>query len=87
MRLPVPDDVMVPPELREPLAFHIISEHANLAAMDNTPEDNLQYHLDDHFGPCGIRNHDWTSFHYDEDKLEIALEEAEEAELGLPRTQ
>jgi hypothetical protein len=86
MRLPVPADVRVPPELREALAFHCISAHCNAAALENTPEENLQIHLDEHFESCGIRNHDWASLHYDERKIEIVLEEAEEADFGYPRT-
>lgn len=85
MRLPVPSDISVPAEMHEPLAFHVVSEHCNTSGLENTPEDNLQFHLDEHFEPCGIRNHDWTSLHYDERKLEITLEEVEEVELGFLR--
>jgi hypothetical protein len=36
---------------------HIVSVHANLVPID-TPMTELEaYHHQEHYGPCGIRNH------------------------------
>lgn len=61
----------------EALAFHVVDKHCNTAGIHNRYADNLAFHHHDHFGPCGIRNHQYLDLSFDEDKLEQALEEVE----------
>ena len=81
----IPRDVVVPAELHEIIAFHCVAMHCNTAAMENSALDNLQYHLDEHFGCGGIRNHSWLSFGFDPERLEEILEEAEDGNYGFTR--
>lgn len=62
----------------EQLAFHVVAVHKNSAALQNSFEDNIDGHVHDHLGPCGLRNHPLDDFSYDENELEAVLEEAEE---------
>lgn len=64
------------------LAMHLVGMHKNSAAIFNSAADNAVDHHHEHFGPCGIRNHPFTSLAYDDSEVEAVLEEAE----NPPRT-
>jgi hypothetical protein len=81
----LPRDIIVPAELHEVIAFHVIAVHRNISALESTPLENLQFHLDEHFGCGGLGNHDWRYFSFDETSLEQVLEEAEELDYSFTR--
>ena len=64
------------------LTFHIIAVHCNVAAFEMTGEgaiaELVEFHHDDHFGPCGLRHHPYGELSWTAEKLEAVLEEAEE---------
>jgi hypothetical protein len=57
------------------LAWHLISEHADGAAVMRPLKDNQDAHEHEHDGPGTIRNHDRLSLHYDEAKKAEVLAE------------
>jgi hypothetical protein len=59
------------------LAMHLIGVHRNAAAGHSTPEDNADCHWHEHFGPGGIRDHEYARRWYDPEQVEETLEEAE----------
>lgn len=65
-------------EQAEELAMHLVSEHADVLAVVRTRAENVDAHVAEHFAPGGIRNHEWTSLNFDQEKIEKALEEAGE---------
>ena len=67
----------------EELAFHLVGEHKNAAALGNGPMENLFLHRDEHLGPGGIRNHPVHDFRYVPEVVEAVMEEAERTD-GIP---
>ncbi len=53
------------------LQLHLISEHgvANVVG----PQDALELHHREHFGPCGIRSHSYESYRWDGSKVVTGL--------------
>ena len=60
------------------LAMHLISDHADPMAICRPHGENFTQHVHEHTGPCTIRDHDPTSRHFDEEEIELVLEECEE---------
>lgn len=64
----------------EARAFHLISAHMDVIAIIRSPALNADVHHEEHYGPCGIRNHDYADLSFDERVVEAVLEEVEGAE-------
>lgn len=81
-------------KLKEDLAFHLISYHADPMAIERNVKENVEQHRHEHFGPCGIRLHDpsldagqnYELLTWDAARIEEILEEAEEQDYGFVRS-
>lgn len=62
------------------LRLHIVSEHANAVGLELDEVDALEYHDNEHRGPCTIRNHDSNSFHWSPASVAEVLAEMVEEE-------
>ena len=64
-------------DIGEQTAFHLVSAHCDGLAITRPHAENEDQHAHEHRGPGTIRNHPPGSLHYDEDKIELVLEELE----------
>jgi hypothetical protein len=60
-------------------AMHLISTHADPMAICRSAQENEHQHQYEHTGPCTIRNHPVSLLTYDAAKIEVVLEEIEDA--------
>jgi hypothetical protein len=65
------------PEDVRALRFHLASVHKVANAFDLLAADLDDIHQHDHFGPCGLRNHDITDRSYDEAEARAVVAEAD----------
>lgn len=63
------------------LRLHVLSVHANLAALRLTDREVKQHHHEEHFGPCGLRNHDYTDRTWSPEQARQRLDEDDDAEF------
>ncbi len=59
------------------LRYHYASEHGGALEPDVTLEEAEAVHFRDHTGPCGIRNHELSSLHFDPVKARLVFADAE----------
>jgi hypothetical protein len=55
------------------LRLHVTATHANAAGPGLSAADALDYHYQEHYGPGGIRDHDYADWSHDESKLAEVL--------------
>lgn len=70
------------PEAERALRLHLASMHANASAFTLPAADLDDVHRHDHFGPCGLRNHDFADRTYDEAKARAVVAELEDGNRG-----
>lgn len=58
------------------LNLHLLSAHANGAALGLTPAEAEDAHHREHFGPGGIRNHPYSNWSFDPVKASRTIDEA-----------
>ena len=70
----------------EGLAFHLISAHADITAIERSLRENWDEHQHEHDGPGTIRNHPRELLFFELLKIEENLEEAEKQDYGFIRS-
>ena len=81
-------------KLKEYLAFHLISYHADPVAIGRDVRGNVEQHRHEHFAPRGVSLHDpsldadgnYELLIWDAAKIEEILEEAERGNYGFTRS-
>lgn len=63
------------------LNLHQTSVHCNGAALTHTPADAEDLHHHEHYGPGGLRNHDYADRSWDPEKIATVLIECAEMDL------
>lgn len=72
--------------LYDDILLHMVSAHANAAALGATVEDSHEQHRHEHYGPGGIRNHDFDSRHWNLGSLMVVLLEGLEPDDDTPES-
>lgn len=69
------------------LNLHQVSVHCNGAALGHTPDEAEEAHHHEHYGPGGLRNHDYADRSWDPEKIATVLIECAEMDLTCPRSE
>lgn len=67
------------------LAHHLAAVHKNAAAPGNSFAENLNGHYHEHYGPGGLRHHNYADLSFDETALLEVLGEAETQDHAVSR--
>lgn len=67
------------------LALHQVSVHCNGAALCHTRAESEDAHHHEHYGPGGIRNHDYGDHSWDIDKVIHVILDSAEMDLSTAR--
>lgn len=67
------------------LALHQVSAHCNGAALCHTPAESEDAHHHEHYGPGGIRNHDYDDHSWDTEEVIHVIIDSAEMDLSTAR--